>query len=1640
MKPINPLVVTSRIRDDYARYLRTIYNFNDEELRREFHASLRQPEYLVKGPYMEAAPPFRTGRSIAQFIDEGILHSGFRDLCSDALPLNRALYLHQDQAIAKVAGSRRNVIVATGTGSGKTESFLIPIFDALLREGEAGTLRKPGVRALLLYPMNALANDQLKRLRRLLAHFPQITFGRYTGETKETPSEAADAFKRQFRGAKVVPNELHSRVQMRESPPHLLITNYTMLEYLLLRPKDSEFFDGTTGDHWRFIVVDEAHTYNGANGIEIAMLLRRLKDRVVHSEAGRITCMATSATLGGGRNDFPAVADFGRALFGEEFEWVDGDDGRQDIIEGTRDLGASLEASWGMAPAGLYGELAGALSTGAKLAELTRTALGAGMPQEASTGALSFAKSAVAPGEQVDRYLYALLRGDLRLHRLRAELSSPQALSQLATLESLEAESQELVNLVELAVRAREGADSLSLLPARYHVFARALEGAFVCLNAGHPTHAEGKSRFFLARHEKCPHCSGWMVELATCPRCGTTYVVGTMRDPDPIDPNRLFRLVHAGINTDDPLASVDFFVLGDTVEQEDEDDAVVIAAEKSETEKLDPHRLCLGCGAVWPEHAARPRCGCTSATAVVSIKRVEIQSGTSHGRSRSGLNYCVGCGGRNPGGVVYRFLTGQDAPVSVLATTLYQSLPPAEDAEDLPGLGRKLLVFADSRQDAAFFAPYMEGTYQQILRRSLIYSVLMTDDAGRTGKLRLDDLAPRLMRAAEDAVLFGDLSYDAKSILARKWLALEFVALDSRSGLEGIGMLNLRLVPPQRWVPPPPLLRPPWSLEPDEALALLSHLLSTLRQQGAVTFPDGVDPRADEFRPRAVELYVSEVADSKHNVLGWKPSKGSNRRLDFLIRILERKGLASAEAKAAASEALSHLWGVLADADGIWNKHLVYDARNKVGGAFRLNYKYWEWEPAFETGALLYRCSRCHKITAVNIAGVCPTHKCAGELRKIDPSEPAWQDNHYRHLYRELAPIQVSAQEHTAQWNPREAGAIQDKFIKGEINILSCSTTFELGVDVGDLQAVLMRNVPPTTANYVQRAGRAGRRTDSAALVLTFAQRRSHDLNYFGNPTRMIAGKVPAPVIVVSNEKIVRRHMHSVLLAAFLRWAKDTGDREFGSVGSFFARDGALEAGYQMLRSFAALRPPSVGEALGRLVPPELHDELELDSWGWLRALTQADESGILDKAATEVNVDLELYARLEHEASLERNHTLANKYKHVTRTVTERDLLGFLGNHNVLPAYGFPSDVVELRTAHVRDDAGAKLELNRDLRIAIAEYAPGSNVVAGKRLWTSGGIYVMPERAFPVYFYGICERCKRFNMLKESPPTACKGCGEPLSASGRHAGHFIKPEFGFVASQKVGTLREQRPSRSYSSRVYFTDYLPPEGEPLPPFVAVEALEHPGLSVEYRHSRYGQLALVNGGNFGAGFRICNWCGFAEPVVPAAPGTRPRPATSHEDPRTAKDCRGPLVSHQLGHDFITDVLELHFGGARTQIGEQGLWLSLLYALLEAACEVTGIPRNNLDGTTYFYHSSAAPALVLFDNVPGGAGLVKRVAELLPEVVEEAYTRLDHCTCGPETSCYECLRSYQNQWCHDQLARGTARDFLALLLGKLEPGA
>jgi ATP-dependent helicase YprA (DUF1998 family) len=1584
---VNPLRASERIETSYRRYLATTFSPSEPRLREAYQHALAREFQLTRGPYLQAAAPYARGRTVRQLVEAGVLNPAFlRFEGSDALPLDRPLHSHQETAILKAVSRGRNLIVATGTGSGKTECFLIPVLDGLFREIAAGTVSQAGVRALLLYPMNALANDQLRRLRRLLAPFPEVTFGRYVGDTKTDPKEALDAFRQRFPREPKLRNELLSRQEMQDQPPSILLTNFAMLEYLLLRPRDSALFDGETGRHWRAVALDEAHVYDGAAGAEIAMLLRRVRDRVVASERGRLQCFATSATLGRGREDFPELLEYAGAIFDEPFEWDDEDPERQDIVTATRRRLARADASYTI-PLPAYAEIndarAASTLTTATLAELLARH---GVPVAQS------AESAV------DAALAELLASDANVVEVQRRLETgSQEFHEIADAVLGPNHAADLVELVDSAVAARHGEDDAPVLPARYHFFLRSLEGAFVCFASDH---SEASPRFLLTRHESCPAClaegrKAMMFELGTCRRCGAEYILGT---------HRLDQLVQAP-----PYGKLTYLLLDKAAAAADEDEADEDEAGGDDGEPPADRYVCPACGHLSADRGVSCPCGSRDDPIRTVVARPK-QEGAP-------LRRCAACSARSTGEIVGRFLAGADAPVSVIASGVYQELPASSDAavHDLIGEGRKMLVFADSRQDAAFFAPYLERTHRRATQRSLILGQVQR--LARDEAPRFEGLVVAVRKMAEEALVIDpEGSRQGNLAEVRTALLQELLAADRRQSLEGTGLLEIALVFPRQFRAPRALLD--LGLSEQESEDLLRMLLDTVRQGAALTTPEGVDIQDDVFAPRNREYGVRQ-SGSKGDVIAWLPGRGSNRRLDIVTKVLTKVG-----AKADPTEVLGAAWDYLSDPNGPWASVLVGYSDRRNGPLWRLSHERFEFRPMADDH-LPGRCVRCRQLWWRTVRGVCQTYGCNGLVEPIAGADELL-NNHYAALYRDTVPVGMAVQEHTAQWTQEEGGAIQDKFMRGDINVLSCSTTFELGVDVGEVESVLLRNVPPSPANYVQRAGRAGRRLSSAAFVVTYAQRRNHDLAYFADPRRMIDGVIAPPRIRVDNPTIVRRHVHAVAFAAFEREVT-----EHRNVGEFFeSAEGAPPASDAFVEWLHA-KPVGVGEAVVRVVPPETAESLGLDTWDWVDALVEQSEEdptrGWLRRATEEVHANVEeLEARIK-EAADERRFGGAGQLDRQLATLRRTQLLSFLARKNVLPKYGFPVDVVPLDLGRTGDENANKLELDRDLAIAITEYAPGSEIVAAKTLWRSDGLRVQPGLAWPRREWAACKLCGAVRQGLTRPPE-CTVCGSS-EIDGRLSGDLIIPVFGFVGSNSGKRPGDARPGRGFSSQSYFSEYR----DTAPELELVEELSHGGVLTHRRTSRQGQITVINRGPGSRGYQVCDRCGYAAPApIPVATGGRKREA-AHRDIRRPgkKDCTNWLKTSFLGHEYLTDVVEIRTSRPMSERGAR----STLYALLEGAARLS-IKRDELDGTLYTYGVGAPSAFVVFDTVPGGAGHAQRVGREIAEIAQAALERVEQCECGPETSCYQCLRSYQNQAWHDELSRGAAIAVLRDLLGSL----
>lgn len=1555
---LEALPAATRISAAYERYLRSLIPITDEQIRGALFQQLDAGE-LIKGPFLEATPAYLRGRSITQLIASGCLPAEFAALGSEGLPLDRPLYLHQEQALLKALAGR-NLVVATGTGSGKTESFLLPILAELASQHAQGRLGA-GVRALLLYPMNALANDQVKRLRATLAATPWITFGRYTGETKEKAKDAGLLYQDQFPGQPRLPNELLSREEMRANPPHLLLTNYAMLEYLLLRPQDLDLFD-PRGDSWRYIVVDEAHVYDGARGTEVAMLLRRLKDRVA---SRRVQVIATSATVG---SDSAAdqVVQFARNLFDAPFEWNPDDPARQDIVQATRVTPPA--GRWEAGPGISFAGIARAPRESDTATEDPRCAdvtiddpwLAEASVHSDPPAAAESAEELIqrAAGNHALETAARTLAAERHVEKLReALLGGPQNVGNLATClfgnrpEAL----AELGGLVDLAAGLRDD-EGNPIISARYHLWVNSTDAAYVCLRPGHH-HGYLRERSSCDRCDESGHRGVPVWQFAACQRCSTGYIFGKSKEPG--------------------SASFSWLALGHPQAAVDEDEEAPEGSDRAGNPA--GAWLCPVCGALGSTNADCLKCA--SPTRPVTVVTAPAALNPDE-RKDTPPRRCIACGGYSKG-LIRGLGAGPEASTSVLATSAYQELP--GDDPEIAGEGRKLLAFSDSRQQAAYFAPYLQGGYQKFLwRRILLEAVIGACTTNSGQPVPFDDVLARgVTLATEHHLLSGRSGISAKREVA-SWLIAELSGTDERNSLEGTGLLQVRVDRGTTSVPRP--LRD-LGLAEDEAWTLVEELLATVRRAGAIERPAGldVDLGHEAFGPRKPDWGVCQTdPDPRRHIAAWAPQRGTNKRQSYIERVLVAKGADPASA----ATVLTGLWNWLTKASGT----LVSDRNRASRVIHRQALSRLVFAPG---GAGQARCDRCRRWTTGTVGGVCPTLNCSGTVAPAVIPDAAFDDDHYRTLYRTLEPAAMTAVEHTAQWTSLEAADIQRRFISGVANVLSCSTTFELGVDVGELQSVLLRNVPPTTANYVQRAGRAGRRGAAAALVVTFARSRPHDQAMFRDPLVMIAGEMRAPYVPTDNERITRRHVHSIALSAFFRDAYATSGLTWRTMESFFSAE-ISPSGPDLLASYFETVPAEVRHSAAAVVVPVLDRQLGLSDGTWKATLVRQ-----VYELRDEYRGERQVLMAARAQAVEESKFVQASMYDSTIKTLDSRLLLDRLATKNILPKYGFPVDVVELKTYHL-DGAGRKLELSRDLAVAIAEYAPGGQIVAGGRVIRSGGLAKQAGKAWVAYRSGTCKGEDRHFVMRleaEDFPASCPDCDAPIQGV-----KALRPEFGFVADKRSESIADEPPR---GTPVEAAKVLRLSSEP-----HARVLEAQSGPINLKWGKRAEFAVVAHGPMGKGWWICAWCGRGVPAEGAAPPKK------HDHPLTGNDCAGTLTRSRLVHTFETDALAIHLPSLGLADRE-----AVLAALLAGASDALELPMTDIGGTVY--PTGMSTHLVVYDTVPGGAGNAIRVAQSFEDVVEHALARVQDCSCGLDTSCYACLRHYGNQRVHDRLTRLSA---------------
>lgn len=1614
--------LTARFQKDvflpYLDLLKSGYRFHSvfTHAKKMWEEKLTADE-LVNGPYLEKSQIYQDGPAL----DELPLHEKTKLTIRKRLG-NRVLWKHQTDALQIILNGM-NAVVATGTSSGKTLCYQIPILDDLVSDPA------PGLRAVIIYPLNALVNDQLTEWEQMLAEHPQIRFARFTGQTPNTQNDYVAVLRATFREElsdqgltqqelqqKVeqrlaerlrtdIPNRLNHREAIRSNPPQVLITNFSMLEYLLERPVDAPIFENA---RLKFLVLDEAHAYRGVQATEIGFLVRRIKDRL---NLNRLVCVATSATLGkqGDEESQMKVRKFASDLFGEDFN-------ERNPIYGTAAEPSLRQPSFSPTPEQYL-----------KVVESLRDDPNADIR-------LHLAVSIPAND------LASLLSHDNNLFRLRKEiLTKPIRLRDAAkALWPDSPKSEEgLEALLDIVATAKTDQSHEDLLPTRLHYFVRAQDGLHVCLHRQCPGRRDGKPAFFVSRKSDpevpegdCPDCyrasrNSKLVEIVTCRKCG--YLYGALQDMGPRraqsldtdgEPKPYFDSFNTelgwvgdsywsyfGVDDDLPYPA---HVIAD--EEEGQDGLITMPAEL---------QWCVICGKKKDEGAGD---NCTCEQPHLRTIRIFHRQCPHTGKAKdhdnlyrqekSLLPTCPNCGARNGSGIepVHRFQESDDEMGLSMAVPLaHFQVSPKKTSTTFP---RKLLCFTDHRQRAAAFPSLLEEeTFSHDMGRKII-GILDREKK----PLSVVELGELLADEEEHDQQFflpvSRLPDEEPDQKARRnlWLAETFayfgVPDSARESAEDLGLVAVgyRITDDEKSALRKLLGN--HTLTPVEADAVLQTLLGYMRQRKAFTLPRGVQPDAPAFGRVTADIAYVPRREGIRNTNGWLPhGNKDNAVTDYLRRV---HSLSKADA--------------LSMAENIWNFMVSRSLLIENKGKWKLDHE----RILLTKPSSRYVCNRCGMITAYSAKDCCPKKSCEGTLepRPFDPTH----ENIIAHWVSGTGERQfftLKSEEHTAQISKDIAKAIEDEFRAEGINLLSSTTTFEMGINIGDLQKVLLRNAPPSSASYVQRVGRAGRGRDKNSVCVTLCRRTKYDADKWKEPPSLMSGEVRTPTVFTENKVISQRHFNAAIFAKFLR-IKVVDERALGQIKQQIRLEGFLpiEARTGIPDGWFQIRPTNLYlDFLGWLNQQKDAEILQtVAGRSLLRAIGGFDAgaaSATKNYRSVLASIADELTALFAEREKLHKLGGQVSDVEHAIKNLLGSDIILVLAKRGFLPRYAFPLDVVTLETGRTRWSRDADVELSRDRGIAIAEFAPGAQVIAHKKVFTSAGLYVVskmdrPERRW----YSECPSCKqiRTDRTQEKLIGPCGVCQRPITPQYIRA--FVEPlAFSVRIDEKQGIERYRRSTliRQRQSLTHFIDH-----------VDESSFQDRGL-FRLALKEAGTLFRYNLGPENKGFMLCPECGCSEPNrdylrnhKTGKKHKRLRPTAGATECGNDKPWTKELA---YGHQFQSFCLIARPTAALGSVE------SLAYALQRGLCRALDLELSDI-GVSWRWIANnkdrTGSEIILYDQTPGGAGFVKEGFDNWERIETAARKICEMCTC--EQACYDCLKSYGNQSQHEKLNRLSVIDF------------
>lgn len=1637
-------------------------------------------EGFIKGPYISLGLPFIKGTQTREWF------SGFQ---TDFPPFS-----HQEAAWQRLASDREaaNTLVATGTGSGKTECFLYPVLDHCQRH------RDKGIKAIIIYPMNALATDQARRFAKTIdrqAGLKGLRVGLFVGGAESSPQKTMD------KDAVITCKET-----LRREPPDILLTNYKMLDYLLMRPKDQSLWAHNGPDTLRYLIVDELHTFDGAQGTDLSLLIRRLQARF-KIQPGQLICAGTSATLGGDE----AKADllkYASTIFSSTFD-------EKAIIAEQRQTEQSfievlqyLSLHPGITPEQLRQALATSLDSWLDLSYELFFCQPPKLDLSSKEGRSQLGRELKAHGQVSNllRQMTALGRTPRLADLARAFIAQAPA--------SFEHQVDQLVlSLLGLLAHARDD-QGQPLVQLRVQLWSRELRrivgalaqvgeepGERPLLSFGDDPLRDEDQRLRLPLVQ-CRECHG----TAWLSRMEASAVVGQQLESD-------LQLIYSAF----------FSSHADTA-------FLIPAGLSSEPLRMGvPFKVCRQCGTTMnPDHQGDcPGCKASVQQAVdlVRYRQIkEVQRGELIRQEQS--HDCPYCRAKNA-------LIVFGARASSLSAVAIHRLYASRDNND-----KKLITFSDSVQDATHRAGFFSArTWHNNLRMALAQLMhsapdeapikltalpahfqrywLQTPDNPQ-GRFSLDrylkEFIPPELRYRSDFELFEktgklDQPQALLELIGKRvlWEALEDTTWRSQVGrsLNRVGLVALTWSEEplegaaSAWVEQ---VHNQWGLKTtlEQAQGFFAGLLVKMLHKGAVDleflseyqqaggksfllyrlpFTPQVGPSSG--RPRYPAEASSEgmealVSKSGSWYVNWLESSLTP---DFELRDRQQlQGIlvSALDVLAAAGLLVSkttdqgkRFWALHGDA-----LYLTPGLKALVAKGYRSLHL-----PADQAQ---------HWVGRPLISAVGPDC-CYEQVQDVRPSV-------FRELYLRGDIFRVIAHEHTGLLGSDERKQVEESFIQGqgpwEYNLLSATPTLEMGIDIGDLSSVLLCSVPPAQANYLQRVGRGGRK-DGNSFVFTLANGRPHDLVFYADPSRMLDTPVEAPAVFLKARHVLRRqllafamddwtatHSGQNLLPARMQPVLDAVKTRQEQNFPFTLLKHLRENRQRIWEAFVDYIAVELNEADQEALREYLFgggdQDIEPLQVYVIEQLKQvADERDRIVEQIDQVKKQIERLSRLPDDESrqqqlLELEQERAG-YQRLRLRLHERETLNFFTDEGLLPNYAFPEEGATLHSIIFRHEkkggtVNAESELvrreyeyQRPAQAALSELAPESYFYAGNRKVQVTRVETAKGRN--IQEWRFCPRCHysaaRSDLNAGFNAPACPRCHSPLWADSAAKTHLLKMTQVYAFSNARDTLLDDHSDDRepvFFNRQLLIDFDPSE------VLITWVLEDEDRPFGFEFIRQAQFMEVNFGRrdkegdefdvagqtlIRSGFTICKSCGSVQDARKKEP-QHLKSCNYHPDSRQRRaspEDDGIINCLYLYRQFHSEAVRillprLSTGGTEEQINsfvaalQLGLKRKFGGKVDHLRVAHQSEPLGDSDERRHY--------LVLYDSVPGGTGYLHDLlseGEQMQAVFQLAQDTLAACDCYDHTmdGCYRCLLEYRNSYGMESTKKSVAQEMLKDIL-------